>query len=588
MPARRKSSEPQTPPATPIRNRRNGSGSSQSSQFSTGSQKYTAYLRERPTSTNGIYSPPTQEKNPFSREEEIYVRLQLESSQPSIFHPKNDDIVDDVIDDDDTNQFVPNFSTDRSIIIDDDNNNNNSKGIIRNLFAKLLNLICFIASLIYWIIKNSINYINYKSNKKFRWLLNIIFFVLILLLLYSYLNAKFGQKDISFADIFSSNRIYAWAIDNKTYKIQPIGEKKNDVNDSRVITADDFKKMIQAEVKNYIDGELSPRSNEPLRAMIIDEIKNIISSEFKKIPIRKRFSSRDEETSIRKRGSLRDEKALELIRNEARIVVKDELLKYSQDKLNRRDFALHSGGAKIITKYTSKTYEQWPSQWYKKITARLTGSGITRGKPPVTAISHDTNVGQCWPLSGQEGQLAIFLDRRIYVTAVTYDHISKDIATDDVLSAPKDFEVWGIIDDATVGKDNNDNDEDLSMDLNEDFNPRMESTEETCSRRRDDQYDDGLSHLNPNLEIETNGELRLGNSPLHLFLGGFTYNISNGSPPIQTFEIPEHILKYNRPIRAIIMKVLNNWGKPEYTCLYRFRVHGEPAIPTVSADPKIK
>ncbi|GES73243.1 hypothetical protein RCL_jg2289.t1 [Rhizophagus clarus] len=516
MPARRKSSEPQTPPATPIRNRRNGSGSSQSSQFSTGSQKYTAYLRERPTSTNGIYSPPTQEKNPFSREEEIYVRLQLESSQPSIFHPKNDDIVDDVIDDDDTNQFVPNFSTDRSIIIDDDNNNNNSK------------------------------------------------------------------------DIFSSNRIYAWAIDNKTYKIQPIGEKKNDVNDSRVITADDFKKMIQAEVKNYIDGELSPRSNEPLRAMIIDEIKNIISSEFKKIPIRKRFSSRDEETSIRKRGSLRDEKALELIRNEARIVVKDELLKYSQDKLNRRDFALHSGGAKIITKYTSKTYEQWPSQWYKKITARLTGSGITRGKPPVTAISHDTNVGQCWPLSGQEGQLAIFLDRRIYVTAVTYDHISKDIATDDVLSAPKDFEVWGIIDDATVGKDNNDNDEDLSMDLNEDFNPRMESTEETCSRRRDDQYDDGLSHLNPNLEIETNGELRLGNSPLHLFLGGFTYNISNGSPPIQTFEIPEHILKYNRPIRAIIMKVLNNWGKPEYTCLYRFRVHGEPAIPTVSADPKIK
>ncbi|POG65875.1 hypothetical protein GLOIN_2v1461927 [Rhizophagus irregularis DAOM 181602=DAOM 197198] len=279
-------------------------------------------------------------------------------------------------------------------------------------------------------------------------------------------------------------------------------------------------------------------SNEPLRALIRDEIKNIVSSDSKKGPVRRRGSSRDEETSIRKFGSTRDEKAVELIRNEARKVAKEELLKYSQDKLNRRDFALHSGGAKIISKYTSKTYEQWPNEWYKKTLAYVTGKGITRGKPPVTAISHDTNVGQCWPLSGQEGQLAIFLDRKVFVTAVTYDHISKDIATDDVLSAPKDFEVWGIIDDGTV-------------------------------------------------KIDTNGELHLGSSPRHLYLGKFTYDI-NGLP-IQTFEVPDHILKYNKPIRAIIMKIISNWGKPEYTCLYRFRVHGDPALPTVSAsDPKIK
>jgi hypothetical protein len=635
MPSRRKSSEPRTPPATPQRSRskRNGSGSSQgslssqNSQISLGSQKYTAYLRERPTSTNGMYTPPpSQEENPFSREEEIYGRLQLESSQPSILNPydnnyynDNNDNVNDVIDDDDgTNQFNSNLPTDRGIVVD-----NNNRGLLNNffnffidLFVKLLNLIWFTISLIYSIIKYPFNFLtgngndpnnnnhnnhnnnnnnnnNNSNNNKNRWLLYLLLCVIILLLLWPSLNVKFGQDNNSFVDFFSSSRIYVWAIDSKTYKIQPIGEKKKDVNDSLVVTLDDFRRIIIAEVKSYMDSQSgkhsSSMSNEPLRAMISDEIKNIISSEIKKSSIRKKGSSRDEETSLRKIGSSRDEKALNVIRNEARKVVKEELLKYSQDKLNRRDFALHSGGAKIISKYTSKTYEIWPNEWYKKTFALITGKGITRGKPPVTAISHDTNVGQCWPLSGQEGQLAIFLDRRVYVTAVTYDHISKDIATDDVLSAPKDFEVWGIIDNGSIDKESNNNDDDdydPGMDLSEDFNPRMESTEDTCGRRNDDQYDDGLSHMDPNLEFETNGELRLGSSPYHLFLGKFTYD-TNGSP-IQTFEVPEHILKYNRPIRAIIMRIINNWGKPEYTCLYRFRVHGEPAIPTVSAGPKIK
>ncbi|CAB4489830.1 unnamed protein product [Rhizophagus irregularis] len=575
MPARRKSSEPQTPPATPkrSRSRRNGSSQgSQSSQISLGSQKYTAYLRERPTPTSDIYS---QEKNTFSGEE-LCERLQLESSQPPIFNSNNNndnDNVDDVIDNDDTNQSVPNIPTDRSVAVNNNNNiinNNNPIG--------LLSFIC-------WILNFGWN--NLIGNKRNRWLL--FFVVLLLLLLLTFSNVE--QENKSFMDYFSSSRIYIWAIDGKTYKIQPIGEKKKDVNDSIVVTLEDFKQMIIAEVKNYMDSEnskhlhLSSMSNEPLRALIRDEIKNIVSSDSKKGPVRRRGSSRDEETSIRKFGSTRDEKAVELIRNEARKVAKEELLKYSQDKLNRRDFALHSGGAKIISKYTSKTYEQWPNEWYKKTLAYVTGKGITRGKPPVTAISHDTNVGQCWPLSGQEGQLAIFLDRKVFVTAVTYDHISKDIATDDVLSAPKDFEVWGIIDDGTVSK-NDDNDEDFGVDLSDDFSPRMESTEDKCGRRDDDQYDDGLSHLN-HLEIDTNGELHLGSSPRHLYLGKFTYDI-NGLP-IQTFEVPDHILKYNKPIRAIIMKIISNWGKPEYTCLYRFRVHGDPALPTVSAsDPKIK
>lgn len=34
-----------------------------------------------------------------------------------------------------------------------------------------------------------------------------------------------------------------------------------------------------------------------------------------------------------------------------------------------------------------------------------------------------------------------------------------------------------------------------------------------------------------------------------------------------------------RPERAfqiVELRISSNWGHPEYTCLYRFRVHGEP------------
>ncbi|XP_074170160.1 SUN domain-containing protein 1 isoform X8 [Rhinolophus sinicus] len=54
-------------------------------------------------------------------------------------------------------------------------------------------------------------------------------------------------------------------------------------------------------------------------------------------------------------------------------------------------------------------------------------------------------------------------------------------------------------------------------------------------------------------------------------LGQFTYDQEGES--LQMF----HMLK--RPERAfqiVELRVFSNWGHPEYTCLYRFRVHGEP------------
>ncbi|KAJ6658878.1 hypothetical protein lerEdw1_019514, partial [Lerista edwardsae] len=57
-----------------------------------------------------------------------------------------------------------------------------------------------------------------------------------------------------------------------------------------------------------------------------------------------------------------------------------------------------------------------------------------------------------------------------------------------------------------------------------------------------------------------------------ILLGQFTYD-QNGDP-IQTFHFQDE--DRNAAFQLVELRVLSNWGHPEYTCIYRFRVHGEP------------
>uniref|UniRef100_A0A671SQ27 SUN domain-containing protein 1-like n=1 Tax=Sinocyclocheilus anshuiensis TaxID=1608454 RepID=A0A671SQ27_9TELE len=53
-------------------------------------------------------------------------------------------------------------------------------------------------------------------------------------------------------------------------------------------------------------------------------------------------------------------------------------------------------------------------------------------------------------------------------------------------------------------------------------------------------------------------------------LGQFVYNEDGDA--LQTFLVSEEV---SRGFQIIEMRVLSNWGHPEYTCVYRFRVHGK-------------
>ncbi|XP_069762267.1 SUN domain-containing protein 1 isoform X1 [Narcine bancroftii] len=54
--------------------------------------------------------------------------------------------------------------------------------------------------------------------------------------------------------------------------------------------------------------------------------------------------------------------------------------------------------------------------------------------------------------------------------------------------------------------------------------------------------------------------------------GKYTYN--QDGDVIQSFLVREKSLK---KYQIIELRIFSNWGHPEYTCLYRFRVHGSPA-----------
>nr|XP_048690181.1 SUN domain-containing protein 2 isoform X1 [Caretta caretta]XP_048690192.1 SUN domain-containing protein 2 isoform X1 [Caretta caretta]XP_048690202.1 SUN domain-containing protein 2 isoform X1 [Caretta caretta] len=56
-----------------------------------------------------------------------------------------------------------------------------------------------------------------------------------------------------------------------------------------------------------------------------------------------------------------------------------------------------------------------------------------------------------------------------------------------------------------------------------------------------------------------------------IVLGQFTYN--QDGDPIQTFHLEGEDVG---TFQVVELRILSNWGHPEYTCIYRFRVHGEP------------
>ncbi|KAJ7505028.1 SUN domain-containing protein, partial [Mycena galericulata] len=148
-------------------------------------------------------------------------------------------------------------------------------------------------------------------------------------------------------------------------------------------------------------------------------------------------------------------------------------------------------------------------------------------RPPVTALHYDTHDGHCWPFAGSQGQLGIVLSAPVYIEDITIDHVAAAVAVSRRTSAPRDMEVWAMVE----GQDN-----------------------------------------------------MLSKFPEYIRIASFQYDIHSPNS-IQTFPVDGEIRGLGIDFGVIVLMVKSNRGMGGYTCLYRVRVHGQRI--DASASPQV-
>ncbi|OJT15121.1 Spindle pole body-associated protein sad1 [Trametes pubescens] len=197
----------------------------------------------------------------------------------------------------------------------------------------------------------------------------------------------------------------------------------------------------------------------------------------------------------------------------------------------RPDYALGAVGGRIVPSLTSPPLERTrPRSSISATTAEV-------------VIDEELTIGRCWTTAAT-GQVGLSTPTLIYPQQVTIDHIPRQLALD-IGRAPRRMVLWGVI--------------------------------------------DGLSNMQrfKSLDVDATSRLPFNGIPhgrsspplaaKHAFiaLAVFEYDIS-GDYPTQTFAVFDHIMSSKMDFGIFVLEVVDNWGAPD-TCLYRIRIHGEPA-----------
>ena len=196
--------------------------------------------------------------------------------------------------------------------------------------------------------------------------------------------------------------------------------------------------------------------------------------------------------------------------------------------------------------------------------------------PPEAILTPHLYPGACWPMAGSTGQVTLRLHYPVKVRAVTLDHAPASLFADveQRKSAPRKVRVFG-------------------------YPPCWTKK---AAAESDYLKDDAFQSSGPNdYDVEyLRGVCADGldfDVKKPIVLHDFEYNMTG--PSIQTFYIPlpekkeakddegscsdgnflfsapDRSDSINEGVGAIRLLVTNNWGNPDYTCIYRFRIHGD-------------
>ena len=198
------------------------------------------------------------------------------------------------------------------------------------------------------------------------------------------------------------------------------------------------------------------------------------------------------------------------------------------DRVGLFDFALSSAGGKVVKHLTSPPYTP-PNRYIPTALWHAVGRDAGVGRPS-DAITNRVNFGSCFAFSGSRGRLVVRLTTSITPASFSLEHIHSSLCNPvhntNCSSAPRDFHVFG-------------------------FNSSDHK---------------GGSFLS---SLQLSDPVPLEDA---VFLGKFRYDArAPDMPTLQRFETTTDSL-----FDTIALDVLSNHGHPDYTCIYRFRVHGSP------------
>ncbi|KAF8934862.1 hypothetical protein BGZ47_010180 [Haplosporangium gracile] len=237
------------------------------------------------------------------------------------------------------------------------------------------------------------------------------------------------------------------------------------------------------------------------------------------------------------------------------------------------DYALYNSGGRIISHLTTQTYHR-----YKPTTILGQLFGLRNWVPPPLSsarnqlqankvIQPEMNPGDCWPIKGAWGQIAIQLAKRVVVTEVMIEHVDPRVALHRG-TAPREIEIWRLA--APISSSS------CSSSKEAEGEARMEKGEDggktpiLATWHKFGSPFPGASLLTTityqqQQSITFNG----GNDSDE---GGGIGEAEREMETAQKFSIP--LSKQNVPAYGVVVRVLSNWGHPDFTCLYRVRVHG--------------
>ena len=205
-------------------------------------------------------------------------------------------------------------------------------------------------------------------------------------------------------------------------------------------------------------------------------------------------------------------------------IVREALTKYDADKTGLFDFALETAGGSILSTKCTEPYQV--------TTGVMSVWGIPfwwETNSPRTILQPGTSPGQCWAFRGSQGSVLVQLSSAIHITAVSIEHISSLLSPDgNIYSAPSHMSLSGVTEDR------------------EDFSPLLNFT---------------YSATGDTVQVCP----ALINEIFFIFFLFQTFWLTG--PSVERWRLVE-------------LSVHNNHGHPDYTCLYRLRVHGN-----VSQDP---